>query len=132
MTAVAFVPIVLSLLLLGAHFYRAGNLVLAAAAVLLVAALAIPRPWSARIVQAGLALGTVEWLRATLVLTAERMHAGVPYQRMTLILGSVALMTLCSALLFQTRRLSRVYRLTRADTQATDPTIERVPSGDDS
>lgn len=132
MTAVAFVPIVLSLLLLGAHFFRAGSPVLAAAAVLLVAALAIPRPWAARIVQAGLALGTVEWLRTTLVLTAERMHAGVAYQRMTLILGSVALMTLCSALLFQTRRLSTVYRLTGPDNDVTDPPIGRIPTEDDS
>jgi len=126
---ISYVPIVLSLLVLGAHFFRSGDLVLVAAAMLLIPALAIRRPWAARLVQAGLALGAIEWLRTIMILTAERMHAGAPYQRMLMILGPVAIITLISALLFQTRSLGRIYGLDKPHTVRPDPEPETTPPG---
>ncbi|MGD8975989.1 MAG: hypothetical protein PVG91_00180 [Gammaproteobacteria bacterium] len=128
-TVIIYVPIVLSLLVLGAHFFRSGDPVLLAAATLLIPTLAIRRPWAARLVQAGLALGAIEWLRTTMILTAERMHAGAPYQRMLLILGTVAMITLISALLFQTRSLGRIYGLDQPHAVRPDPERKATPPG---
>jgi len=111
MTALAFFPIVFSLLLLGAHFFRVGAVPAVAAVVVLMVLLVIRKPWAARLVQAGLVFGLVEWLRTLIILTIERIHAGLPYQRMLIILGAVALTALISALLFQTRSLRRIYGL---------------------
>ena len=45
------IPVILSLLLLGAHFLRAGAHVPLAACAVLIAMLAVPRWWAARIVR---------------------------------------------------------------------------------
>lgn len=129
MIVITYVPIVLSLLALGAHFFRSGDLVLVAAAALLIPALAIRRPWAARLVQAGLAFGVIEWLRTTMILTAERMHADAPYQRMLLILVAVATITLISALLFQTRSLGRIYGLDTPEGVTPGPEPDTTPPG---
>ena len=95
----------LSLLLLAAHFYRAGWLPLAVLSVLLVGLLLVPRPWAARVVQVALLAGGVEWLRTLAALAAERMAVGQPYLRMALILLSVAAVTGLSALVFRSHAL---------------------------
>ncbi|MGB5622387.1 MAG: hypothetical protein WBN65_07835 [Gammaproteobacteria bacterium] len=110
-TVLAYVPIILSLLLLCAHFFRSGDMLLLAAVAALVPALAIRKAWLARTVQFALVFGVFEWLRTGMILAAERVHAGVPYQRMLWILGAVAAVTLISALLFQTRTLGNIYGL---------------------
>ena len=114
MTLLAFLPIVLSLLILGAHFLRFGAMLPVAGTALLLGLLMIRRPWAARIVQVALVLATVEWLRTTLHLTLERMHAGLPYVRMVAILALVTAMTAFSAWLFQTDRIGSVYGLRRS------------------
>jgi hypothetical protein len=111
MTIVALVPVVLSLLVLGAHFLRADNVVLLVMPVLLLGLLVLRRPWAARIVQVGLVLGALEWIRTIAVLAGERMRAGEPVLRLIAILGVVAAVTALSALLFQVRPLRRVYGL---------------------
>ena len=104
------VPVILSLLVLGAHFFRAGNLLLVLVALGLVACLAARRPWVPRLVQVALLLGAVEWVRTVMLFAGERMRAGEPYLRLVIILGAVALVTALSALLFETARLGRRYR----------------------
>jgi hypothetical protein len=94
----------LSLLVLGAHFLRAGNLLLV---LLVVAAAALPlvrQPWATRAVQVILVLGALEWLRTLALLVGERQLAGVPYTRLAIILGAVAGFTLLSAVLVRARR----------------------------
>lgn len=111
MTILLFLPIVLSLMVLCAHFLRFGATLPVVGTVLLLGLLFIKRAWAARIVQAALVLATVEWLRTILQLTLERMNAGAPYARMVVILGIVAAVTLLSALLFQSRRMGQIYGL---------------------
>jgi hypothetical protein len=101
----------LALLLLAAHFYRAGWLPLAALSAALTLLLAVPRPWAARTVQAALVLGAVEWLRALAALAAMRVAAGQPYLRLALILGGVAALTLAAAWIFRHRSLRARFRL---------------------
>ena len=93
----AAVPLVLSSLLIGAHFLRAGELVLLAiclAAPLLV----LTRQLAAvRAVQLLLLAAAAEWVRTAYLLAVERSADGAPFTRMLIILGAVALFTLLSA-----------------------------------
>jgi hypothetical protein len=109
--AINYVPIVLSLLVLGAHFLRYGNSLGVIAAALLVLVLFIRRPWAARLVQAALVLGTIEWMHTLYSMTQLRMAFGQPYARLVLILAAVITVSLVSALLFQSKELKKIYRL---------------------
>lgn len=104
-------PVIFSLLLLVAHFYRAGQLVFAGAALLSLSLLFIRRPWAARLMQVLLVAGAAEWLFTAIGLVMSRQAQGLPWLRLALILGMVALCTLLSALVFQTGRLKSRYHL---------------------
>ena len=107
MTALLLAPAALSLLVLGAHFLRAGQLVLLAVAVGLLALLFVRRRWAGLTVQVALLLGAAEWVRTTLVLTGERTSMGEPYGRMVVILGAVAAVCVLSALFLLAPRARR-------------------------
>jgi hypothetical protein len=104
-------PAILSLLVLGAHFLRAGNVLLLVAAFALLGLLAVRRPWAARIVQAALVVGAFMWLRTLLLLASVRAMEGLPARRMVLILLAVAVFTAASALVFRTARARAWYRI---------------------
>ena len=108
------VPIVLSLAVLAAHFLRYDHAIGVIGSLVLIALLFLRQPWVARLVQVALVLGALEWVRTLFSLMQVRAAMGEPATRMVIILGSVALVTLVSALLFQTRSLKAVYGL---DTQ---------------
>jgi hypothetical protein len=101
----------LSFLVLAAHFHRAGLALGVAVCLALVALLAVPRHWAARAVQAGLALGTLEWLRTLVVLAQMRLALDQPWLRLAIILGLVALLTAASAFVFQQRALRERFGL---------------------
>lgn len=105
------IPVVLSLVVLGAHFLRYGHDIGVIGSLVLIAILFLRQPWVARLVQVALVLGALEWLRTLYSLAQVRAAMGEPATRMLVILGGVALVTLVSALLFQTRPLRKVYRL---------------------
>ena len=107
-----YLPIVLALLLLAAHFLRYGNTVIVVGIVALSGLLFVRRAWAARIIQLVLVAGTVEWLRTLAMLVQERMALGAPYLRMAVILGLVAAVTAFAALLFQSKELKALYRAT--------------------
>jgi hypothetical protein len=109
------IPVALSLVLLGAHFLRYGSFVGVFAALSVVALLFLRRPWVARVMQVVLVLGTLEWLRTMYELAHIRSLHGQPYGRMLVILGIVAVVSLCSALLFQAPALKRIYGLKTRD-----------------
>ena len=105
----SFVPIVLSILILAAHFLRGGGLLVAVCVLGLLAILPLRRRWVARLLQVVLGLGALEWLRTLVVLAMRRSEQGEPFLRMVVILGIVVLVTLASALLFETAKLRRFY-----------------------
>jgi pheromone shutdown protein TraB len=111
MILVRLLPPAIAALVLAAHFYRAGNLVVAGLAAALVALLFVPRGWAARIVQLGLAVGALEWVLTLVRLIEARQSMGQPYARLALILGAVALGTALSALVFRARSLRQRFRL---------------------
>ncbi len=97
----------LSTVLLAAHFYRAGQI-----ALVLVCFAALPlvflrkRP-VIRAIQIFLVFGSLEWVRTAISLAIDRQALGLPWVRMALIIGGVALFSLFSALLLQTPDFER-------------------------
>ncbi len=91
-------PVVLSALVLAAHFYRARQMPLVAVALALPLLLLVRERWSARAVQAGLVLGALEWVRTLTYFAGQRMDMGRPWGRLAVILGAVAALTALSAL----------------------------------
>jgi cytochrome c oxidase assembly factor CtaG len=94
-------PVVLSFLLLAAHFSRAGHAPLTLVALFLPALLAVRRPWAAKVMQLCLVLGGAEWLRTMIRLVGERRSLGEPFARLVIILSAVAGVTVLSALVFR-------------------------------
>jgi hypothetical protein len=78
---------------------------------LLIGLLFVRQPWVARLLQVALVLGALEWIRTLYELVQLRVALGQPFTRMVIILGVVALVTACSALLFQWPVMKRIYRL---------------------
>jgi hypothetical protein len=113
MMAFGMVAVVLSFSVLAAHFLRDGSVVMVAVCLLLPVLLFFPRKGAARVVQAALVLGTIEWIRTLVTIVQERMAAGVPYTRTMIILAVVAALTLASALVFRMPRMRRRYDLER-------------------
>ncbi len=109
------VPVVLCLVVLGAHFLRYGNWIGVLGSLLLIALLTVRRRWVARLMQLVLILGTLEWVRTLHELVQVRAATGQPFTRMAVILGVVAAVTFCSALLFQSPTMKRRYGLDRRD-----------------
>ena len=109
MNFLKLLPVVLSLMLLGAHFYRAGLVWLTAVCVALLFLLLLPKPWVARLTQAVLVVGALEWLRALYYFAAMRSAFGEPWTRLALILGAVAMFTALSALVFRSEGLRQRY-----------------------
>lgn len=88
---------ILALLLLAAHFYRAGAYLVAVAAIALAGLGFVARPWAGRALGLLLLLGAAEWLRTAWVIAALRDTMGLPYARLLAILFAVALFTLAAA-----------------------------------
>ena len=104
------IPVILSFLLLGAHFYRAGSPVLTGRCVLVPLLLFVRKPWVPRLFQGLLLLGAFEWLRALYYFAAMRIAWDQPWTRLAVILGAVALFTLLSGTVFELKKLRRLYR----------------------
>lgn len=97
MLGLQVLAVIVSLLLLAAHFLRAGALLPVLVSIGMIGLLLVRRWWAARVIQVVLVLGALEWLRTMLHLAAARARAGEPATRMVVILGTVAAITLLSA-----------------------------------
>ena len=105
MKVLRLLPVVLSFLLLGAHFYRAGQTAITAACVMVLFLLMLHKAWVPRLFQILLVLGALDWLRTLYVLAVMRVTFGQPWARLAVILGAVALFTALSGLVFNSRVL---------------------------
>lgn len=109
MNALLLILIVLSLLLLGAHFYRAKNWVMIGVVVALLGLLFVRKPWAAGIVQGVLFLGVIEWIWTLIKIYRKRARMGKAATRMSIIILVVALVTLLSALAFEADSMQALY-----------------------
>ncbi len=104
-------PVILSLLVLAAHFSRADNTFLLVIVFILILVLFIRKPFAARIIQVSLVLSALEWVWTAFYLAAARMENDQPWIRLVIILGFVSLFTLASALVFYSAGLKKRYGL---------------------
>lgn len=109
MNALRLVPVILSFVLLSAHFYRAGHLVPTVLCIALMAVLYVRKSWVPALIQFLLVLGALEWLRTLYSFAAMRIAFDQPWTRLAIILGAVALFTALSGLVFNSGALRARY-----------------------
>ena len=97
MTVLWIVPTLLSLLVLAAHFFRNDSPLLVLVCLGAPLLLATGTRWGVRAVQGLLIVGALEWVRTAMQIAAVRQEEGLPWKRMAVILGSVAVFTVASA-----------------------------------
>lgn len=100
-------PVLISFLLMAAHFFRAGQtgvvIVLLASLLLLT----LRKAWVPRVIQLVLLLGAVEWVRTLISVAQIRIELDMPWMRMAIILGAVAVFTALSCLVFRSEALRK-------------------------
>ena len=109
MSFVYLVPVMLSFLVLAAHFLRTMNLFLVGLCLACILLLALRRKWVPWVIEILLLLGAFEWLATLMIFINQRIEEGRDWKRMAIILGSVLLWTAASGLVFVTPRLRRRY-----------------------
>jgi hypothetical protein len=109
MNLVRLLPVIFSFLLLGAHFYRAGHVVLTSLCVAVLLLLFLRKHWVPLLFQVLLALAALEWLRSLYFLAAMRIAWNEPWTRLAVILIVVALFTALSGLVFRSKKLRARY-----------------------
>ena len=94
-----FIPVILSFVILGAHFSRSDQIILVILSLGLPLLLAVRKPWSLWIIQLALLLGSIEWVKSTIAYIDVRKAIGEDWHRLAIILFSVAAFTLISGTL---------------------------------
>ena len=110
MNVIRLLPVILSSILMAAHFSRANQKGLAIVCLLLPFLLLIKRRWVAKVFQVLLLIGAIEWIQTTLRILHIRQAHGETWIRLVIILGSVALFTALSSLVFESRSLKKRFR----------------------
>ncbi|MDP7449924.1 MAG: hypothetical protein QF689_15125 [Candidatus Latescibacteria bacterium] len=97
MTMPRLLPLILSSLLIAAHFLRVGALGLAVLCLIVPLLLTIRHAWPVWVVRGFLLLASLEWLRTLSDSVAQRQSQGKPWLRLALIVGGIAAFTVASA-----------------------------------
>jgi ferredoxin len=98
-----YIPLILMSLVLAAHHSRGGEPGLIGLWLTLPLVLLLRRRWADRALQLVLIAGAAEWVLTIVNIVEIRVLVGLPYMRLVLILGAVALLTALSGLLLETR-----------------------------
>ncbi len=109
MNIVRVLPVILSFILLAAHFSRSGLSELMLMCIVMPFLLFIQKIWVVRFLQILLLLGSLEWIRTLYNYAVERQAIGESWIRLAIILGVVALFTGLSALVFRFGSLKKRY-----------------------
>ena len=109
MNFLRLLPVFISILLLAAHFFRAGQTAIVFVLLALLPLMMIRKYWLPWIIQMVLLLGAVEWVLTLMNVAHIRMEYGMPWMRMAIILGAVALFTAGSGLVFRSNALRERY-----------------------
>jgi len=104
-------PVVISVLLISAHFLRHREFLFMGVGLISLVALLIRHPFSVRFTQGILVFATLVWIRTAYLLASARAAMGMPITKLLLILCSVAGFTFASIFVFQTKVLREFYKL---------------------
>ncbi len=110
MTLVRLLPVIISCILMAAHFSRSGMNGLAIVWLVLPFLLLVKRHWVARLFQVLLVFAMIIWVETTFKLIHMRQALGEPWTRLAIILGAVALFSGLSALVFENKKLKARYK----------------------
>ena len=102
-------PVIISFLLLGAHFLRAGNFPLTLGAVLVPLLLLVKAWWSVTIVQLFTYIGVIIWVKTAMQIYLRRVIFGRPWGKAMMILGAVSLFTAFAGLLLSSSVVKKKY-----------------------
>lgn len=94
-----YIPVIFSFLLLAAHFSYNNQVILLVLSLVFPLLLLLRKSWSRMLVQLALVAGAFEWAWSALDYIGVRRAIGEDYQRLAVILFSVAAFTLISGLL---------------------------------
>ena len=109
MIILRLLPVIISFLLLAAHFSRADHLILVIVALIFPFLFIIKRRIILRIIQVVLIISGAEWVRAMLIYIEARKSTGDDWTRLAIILSIVAIYTAASGLFLQNRKILDVY-----------------------
>ena len=110
MIVLALFPLLCSTLLIAAHFYRSGSLLLTSVSLILILLLIFRKHWVPRLLTVFLLLSAAEWLRTMLVFIEQDQDAGKSWTRLAIILSTVSLFTALSTLTFKTTAMKKRYK----------------------
>ncbi len=96
-------------LLLGAHFYRAGNFLLVAVCLAAPLLFLYKKRWSLILLQLTAYAASATWLWTAYELTQSRQQSARPWTTAAIILAVVALFTLLAGLLLNSRCMRERY-----------------------
>jgi hypothetical protein len=99
------------MLLIAAHFLRSGFFILAGVSLAVPLLLFMPKRLPAHIVQFCLIATSLEWCRTLYAIAQQRLASGMPWARLAVILGAVAVFTGVSACVFYMQPLKLRYKL---------------------
>jgi len=109
MNVLRLLPVLLSCLLLAAHFLFWGHTILMMVCLAFPLLLLVRRPWIPPLMQTGMFLASLVWIGTLVVQTSARQARGVSVARYIAIMAGVALFTGASALVFLLPGLRRRY-----------------------
>lgn len=109
MNFIRLLPVILSFLLIAAHFFRAGQVYLAVSCLLILLLLIPKKTWVPRVFQVLLVVAALEWLRSLFMFVQMRIAFDAPWTRLAIILGTLALLTALSGLVFRGKALRGRY-----------------------
>ncbi len=112
MVILCLLPIVVSSLLIAAHFYRMGSTILVFIALLLPLLLLVRQGWARSTIRIYLFIAAAEWIRSLFAFIEIYERSGLAWTRLSFILGGVALFTFSSALLLSCRPLKTYFSRT--------------------
>jgi len=100
---------VLSFLLLAAHFLRGWHLLLMILCIAAPCLLLVKRRWVLIVLQMLAYLGALVWIRTAVLIVRFRMLHATRYRGVILILGTVAIFTIISGLLLNSKKMREQY-----------------------
>ncbi len=106
---VRIILLIIAWILLGAHFLRDWNLVVALACTLVPLLLFIKKRWGLILLQILTYAGVAVWLNTTYTIVQQRISIGAPWGRLVAILGGVALFTAVAGLLLNSAVMKGKY-----------------------
>jgi len=109
LTFFIYLPVVLSVVLIAAHFYRKGQYTFAYTLIGTPVILFIKKPFSPRIIQTILFFATIQWWMTIYKIIEFRKAFNMPWLRFGLIMGGVAVFTLFSIILLESKTIKRIY-----------------------